>query len=258
MKFVYNSNMDTFTKTYLERIGINDELPCNLESLARIQSQHSMTVPFENLNIALGIPIVFDLEALYDKIVIHRRGGICFELNLLLAELLRRLGFSVETFSARVRESGTDLDHVFNMATIDGKRWMVDVGFADNYFAPLPFELGTWTFDGRDRWKVEQAEGDRFNLIREEEGEEIVKYVFTLTERIPSDFRARCDYFETAPESHFKQGNLANLERRDGRVSLTDKRLLITTNGEKERVDIESREQFELYLREIFGIELPV
>ena len=248
--------MDTFTKTYLERIGIDDELSCDLESLVRIHSQHIKTVPFENLNIARGVRIDFDVDALHDKIVVHRRGGICFELNLLLAELLRRLGFTVETYSSRVREAGTDFDHVFNMVVLDGKRWMVDVGFADNYLAPLPFELGTWATDGRDRWKVEQAEGDRYNLIREEGGEEVVKYVFTLTPRIPSDFRARCDYFETAPESSFRQGDLVNLERPDGRVSLTGRRLQITKNGEKERVDIETSEQFERYLRDLFGIEL--
>src|SRR5262249_9039065 len=61
-----------------------------------------LSVPFENLDIHLGRPIVLDDDVFFDKIVERRRGGFCYELNGLFAALLRELGFDVTMLSAGV------------------------------------------------------------------------------------------------------------------------------------------------------------
>ena len=63
--------------------------------------------PFENLDILLGRAIRLDLESLQRKLVAERRGGYCFEQNLLFAAALEALGFDVTLLSARVRYGAT-------------------------------------------------------------------------------------------------------------------------------------------------------
>jgi N-hydroxyarylamine O-acetyltransferase len=59
-----------------------------------------MSVPFENLSIHAGEPIVLDEAALFGKIVDAKRGGFCYECNGLFAGLLGELGFEVTILSA--------------------------------------------------------------------------------------------------------------------------------------------------------------
>ena len=73
--------------------GTTDRVEPSLETLRDLHRSHLYTVPFENLDIALGIPIVLEPERLYDKIVVRRRGGFCYELNGLFYELLIGWGF---------------------------------------------------------------------------------------------------------------------------------------------------------------------
>jgi N-hydroxyarylamine O-acetyltransferase len=73
-------------------------------------------VPFENLDIARERPIRLTEEALWDKIVVQKRGGFCYELNGLFAWLLRQSGFDVSYLNARVYNGqgqlGIDFDHL--------------------------------------------------------------------------------------------------------------------------------------------------
>ncbi|MGH3164340.1 MAG: arylamine N-acetyltransferase, partial [Trebonia sp.] len=66
---------------YLARIGIARPVSADLQALRDLQMAHLLTVPFENLSIHLGEPIVLDQAALVDKVVRMRRGGFCYELN---------------------------------------------------------------------------------------------------------------------------------------------------------------------------------
>src|SRR6185436_1278414 len=145
------------TQAYLERIGYGGPLDPTAETLRALQVAHLQTVPFENLSIHAGQPIVLDVDALFEKVVVRRRGGFCYELNGLFAALLRALGFAVDLLSAEVaRADGTfspDFDHM-TLAVLAGKglaeRWLVDVGFGDSFREPLLLaERG------------EQAKGDR-------------------------------------------------------------------------------------------------
>ena len=62
---------------------------------------HLDAVPFENGDTAARVPVALDVGAAWAKVVARHRGGFCFELNLLFAWLLLRLGFD-----ARVGASG--------------------------------------------------------------------------------------------------------------------------------------------------------
>ena len=80
---------------YLARIGIHERKEPTLSWLNEILWEHQLHVPFENISeydekaeVPLGI------SRLYEKIVLHRRGGYCFELNGLLLKVLQELGYA--------------------------------------------------------------------------------------------------------------------------------------------------------------------
>src|SRR6266849_501352 len=87
------------TKAYLERIGYRGRIRPSPDVLRRLHRRHLLSIPFENLDIRLGRPIVLSENAFHDKIIKHRRGGFCYELNGSFAALLRNLGFSVSMLS---------------------------------------------------------------------------------------------------------------------------------------------------------------
>src|SRR5262245_12802880 len=67
-------------QAYLNRIDYHGSLEPTAETLRALHIAHLLAVPFENLNIGLGWPIVLDQAALFEKIVLRRRGGFCYEL----------------------------------------------------------------------------------------------------------------------------------------------------------------------------------
>ena len=108
---------------YLERINYNGSRDVNAETLRALQVAHLLSVPFENLSIHAGEPIVLDEDALFTKIVEQRRGGFCYECNGLFAGLLRALGFDVAMLAAGVAHAtggfGPIFDHMTLMVTLD-------------------------------------------------------------------------------------------------------------------------------------------
>jgi N-hydroxyarylamine O-acetyltransferase len=125
---------------YLERINYHGSPESTVETLQALHEAHLLSVPFENLDIALGREIVLDEAALWRKIVEHRRGGFCYELNGLFVLLLRALGFQVDMLSAEVAgstgEFGPEFDHMTLLVHLE-KDWIADVGFGDSFRRPL-------------------------------------------------------------------------------------------------------------------------
>ena len=136
--------------SYLNRIHYNGPTLPTAETLRALHLAHLYRVPFENLDIHLGLPISLQETDLFEKIVVRRRGGFCYELNGLFAWLLRELGFEVSLLSARVgdREDGfgPEFDHLILRVTCpaDPARpddpWLADVGFGESFLTPLPLD----------------------------------------------------------------------------------------------------------------------
>lgn len=247
-------------QAYLQRINYHGSLTPTAEILRELQVAHLLAVPFENLSIHSGEPIVLEDEALFEKVVSRRRGGFCYELNGLFAALLRSLGFNVQMLSAGVAnaagEFGPDFDHMTLVVRLD-ERWLADVGFGDSFREPLLLdERGVQTQGERD-YKI-VAEGDyRILMQRESDADWQTQYRFTLQPFAYADYAAMCHYHQTSPDSHFTKAPLCSLATADGRVTLSGMRL-ITTSREvgREEVEVSGNDEFAQRLREYFGIEL--
>src|SRR5918911_550604 len=128
---------------YLARIGAPRPGRADAVALRRLQLRHLRAVPFENLSIHLGEEILLEEQALFDKLVLRRRGGFCYELNGLFAALLDVLGFRVTLLAARVHGAdglGPPFDHL--ALRVDAPEpWLVDVGFGAFSHRPLRLDL---------------------------------------------------------------------------------------------------------------------
>jgi len=101
---------------YLERINYRGHILPDSKTLQGLHLSHMQNVPFENLDIGLKRPIHIDEETVWDKIVVNKRGGFCYELNRLFAWLLKQIGFEVTYLNARVFDHtgnlGIDFEHL--------------------------------------------------------------------------------------------------------------------------------------------------
>ncbi len=227
------------------------------DTLRALHLAHLYTVPFENLDIHLGRTLSLDSGALFDKIVTRRRGGLCFELNGLLAELLCELGFRVTTLSAEVaRQSGgysPPFDHLALRVDLD-EPWLVDVGFGNGFRLPLRLNEATAQPQGSSAYLI-VADGDSRILLRADAGGDWTpQYRFTLQPHTLTEFAERCRFHQTSPESHFTQGRICTLATAEGRVTLSGTRLIITTPDGRTETDLTSEAEYAAALRERFGV----
>nr|WP_221374639.1 arylamine N-acetyltransferase [Actinoplanes polyasparticus] len=243
---------------YLGRIGVMGPVSADARGLWKLHRAHLEAVPFENLSIHLGEDISLTSEALFDKVVRRRRGGFCYELNGLFAELLEALGFAVERVGARVHGGGRlgpPFDHLALVVTAPGGDgpWVADVGFGRHSVEPLDFRSRQGQ---RDR-------GGVFTLIDLPGGDVDVavdgvpQYRIERRARELRDFGPTCWWHATSPESHFGRSIVCSRLEGDGRVSLSG-RTLIRTDGDGRRTDtvLDSDEQVLAAYREHFGIVL--
>ena len=246
-------------KTYLRRIDYRGPLAPTAETLRRLHAAHLLAVPFENLSIHWGQPIVLEDGALFDKVVSRRRGGFCYELNGLFAALLRALGFDVAMLSAGVATAdggfGPDFDHMTLLVTL-GQRWLADVGFGDSFREPLLLDERGEQEQGGRAYRI-LRDGDHLILARREsDGVWKAQYSFTLRPHVYADYAGMCLHHQTSPQSHFTRKRVCTRATPGGRVTLSDMRLITTTEGggrqERELTDVA---EYAATLREYFGID---
>ena len=250
-------------RTYLERIGYDLPARLDVETLFALHRTHLLAVPFENLDIHMGKPIQLNEQALWDKIIVRRRGGFCYELNGLFAWLLKQTGFEVTYLNGRVYNSqsvrGREFDHLTLLVRVPNQesKWLADVGFGDSFFEPLRFEFNGEQVQGLRTFRLDTVE-DGINLWRRDyDGEWSPQYFFDLQARsFPADYEESCKYHQTSPKSSFTQEQVISLATPDGRISLDSKNLTITTNGKRIKRRLSGESEFQELLMNYFGIVL--
>ena len=136
---------------YFDRVGYPGPVEATVETLHALVAAHNRSIPFENLDPLMGIP-VDDLSpaAVTDKLVNRRRGGYCYEQNGLMGYVLAELGFGVERLAGRVVWMNPDpalpaQTHQVLSVTVPGVdgRFLVDVGFGGQTLtSPIRLEAG--------------------------------------------------------------------------------------------------------------------
>lgn len=246
-----------FVKEYLYRIGIKEgEINLDAETLAKIQTNHFKNVPFENIDIITKTPIKLDKNYLWDKIVKRNRGGFCYELNYLLACVLKEIGFNVTILSAFVPDAGNEFDHILLRVDLEDP-WYVDVALnGDGCFIPIKYIPDIVQSDTKRKYKFVKKDNFMHLIQFQEDGSELLRCYAFPTPRSIEDFLPRCKEFETSFDFKFTHGIICSLARDNGRISLTENKLIETIDGVKTITPVNNNEEFNLYLKKYFNIVL--
>lgn len=243
---------------YLHRIGYTGPRTPNAETLCGLHRAHMLTVPFENLDIHLGRPIVLDEGLLFEKIVRQRRGGFCYELNGLFAALLRQLHFEVTLLSARVHQDGMpgpEFDHMCLLVQLE-ERWLADVGFGESFIDPLRLDDPGEQTQRSIGYRIEH-QGEVWTMMeRRPPADWTVTYQFNLESRQLEDFSGMCHWHQHSSESHFTQKRICSLATRNGRVSLSEMKLIVRENRSRREQTLSNEVEYTAALKMYFGIEI--
>lgn len=246
---------------YLARIGHGDLVVADLVTLRAIHIAHAASIPFENLDIQMGLPIRLQPDALLTKLVGQRRGGYCFEQNSLLYMALTAIGFDVTRRVARVRMGGDPggRSHLMLLVVIEGQPHVCDVGFGGSCLAePLPLIEGEYDSAG-DRWRLRASDwslGWELEVWRD--GGWFGLYWFGEEAVVEYDLVFGNHFTSTHPASRFVQNRVA------ARTTLTERHTLL--NGQYRRrlkgqlveeIQIPDEAAFRCILAERFLIDLP-
>jgi len=251
--------MDTFL--YLKRIGFEGPAAHDYETLKKLQRCHLMAVPYENLDILAGIPLKLDTESLYEKIVVRRRGGYCFELNGAFGALLRGLGFDVTDCMARFFKNEKEIPmrrhRVLKVRCGDGL-FLCDAGVG--MISPVfPVRLDTFEEQaiGNELYRIEK-DGFLGTVIHQcVEGVWDRFFSFTDEPQLDIDFVMPSFYCEKHPDSPFiKDYMLAILTGFGGKNSLNGDNLSCWDKNGKHKVTIESEEMRSEVFEKYFGLHI--
>ena len=249
---------------YLERIHYTRIIKPDVDTLRELQLAHLRSVPFENLDVGLKRVIHIDEPAIWNKLIVNKRGGFCYELNGLFAWLLKQIGFDVTYLNARDYHEvddtfGIDFDHLVLMVRVPNQstRWLVDVGWGDTFTQPLDIDNVDWQEQGLRAYKLEPFR-DGYQLWQKDfEGKIERQYYFDLTpHQFPAEYEAACHYHQTSPQSIFTRNRITSRLTENGRVSLDNDRLIVTTNGRREEIPLQAEAEFQVLLKRYFDITL--
>jgi N-hydroxyarylamine O-acetyltransferase len=242
---------------YLARIRHEGSFEPSLSTLQALHAAHLRTVPFEDIDVYLKRPVDLSTPALFEKIVRRNRGGFCYELNGLFAELLRELGFQVTLLNAQVSRKearfGPPFDHLALLVDLE-RPWLADVGYPRSPLTPLALDTDQPQVSDGVNYRLSR-EHDSLCLFQQTDEVWVPEYRFDLLPRRIEDFAETCRFHETSPESPFHGWLGCTLVTHDGRVTLSDDKLIVRSNGIRTETAVVNTDIASI-LASRFGIEL--
>jgi N-hydroxyarylamine O-acetyltransferase len=248
---------------YFERIEYAGPRAVGIDALSGIHLHHTRTIPFENLNPFLQWPVRLDAQSLQQKLVHDRRGGYCFEHNLLLGHVLRHLGFQVRGLAARVMwnvPDGTVMprSHMLLLVELEGRRYVADVGFGGlTLTAPLRLEVGVEQRTPHEPFRLIES-GDWFVMQAKIADVWRSLYRFDLVEQFQADYEVTNWYLSNHPASQFVTGLIAARVDPACRYALRGTDLAVhRMDGTTERRTLTSSDAIRAALEDTFRVTLP-
>lgn len=249
---------DNFTlDRYFERIGYQGNAKADPSTLKALMRSQLFSVPFENLDVQAGKIVSLVPEEIVEKILGHRRGGYCYEVNGLFAMALESLGISYQFIAARpmfypVRRPRT---HMAIVAKVEGEMWLCDLGFG-SYGIREPMRLSMLDTEVRqdnDFYMLSKTNEHEYLLKARIDGEWSNQYGFDLSPQEWIDFVPANHFNSTHPDTIFVQKLLVVLHNPAGRDILLDDVLKTVHNGETTKRKVSSEERL-LLLKNKFGL----
>jgi len=246
---------------YLKRISFSGKLEPTTECLIKLHECHVMSIPFEALDIEFGKTISLDINKIYKKVVLNKRGGYCYELNQLFNHLLTEIGFESQLISARVvkdKKQWPEFDHMAIVVKLDSL-WLVDIGYGDLFIKPIKIELNTVQKDRNKTYKIISLQENELLLTESlaKSNSFIPKYQFNTIPRSPADFEEQNTFKQTSAESHFVKNRICTLPIKNGRKTILNNTFKVIFNQETTEKEITSYKELQTILFKEFDIKIP-
>jgi N-hydroxyarylamine O-acetyltransferase len=213
-----------------------------------------LAIPFENLDVQLGVRRTFDLDTVFEKIVDEGRGGWCYEMNGLFGWALRELGFDVDFIAGAVnRQKNGDaalMNHLMLIVRLD-RPFLADVGFGNGMLTPALLQEGVFS-DSRFDFRLTR-DGDWWRFHNHRYNGQT--FDFTEEPRAYEDFEPKARMLATTAESPFVQNLVVHKLTDDGMVSLTNAVLQKQTTSEMTEQSAPTAEALAQILKEHFDLE---
>jgi arylamine N-acetyltransferase len=249
---------------YFDRIGHHGPTDPTVDTLHALVAAHNRSIPFENLDPLLGIPVAdLSAAALTDKLVHRRRGGYCYEQNGLMGYVLDALGFAVERLAGRVvwmNPNGplpAQTHQVLSVTVpgVDGPL-LVDVGFGGQTLtSPIRLEAGPVQETRHEPYRISERDG-AYQLEAQISGAWQPLYIFDAQPRPRIDLEVGSWYVSTHPNSHFVTGLTVALVTDDARWNMRGRNLAIHRAGETEKIRFDTAADVVDCLTNRFGIDV--
>jgi N-hydroxyarylamine O-acetyltransferase len=251
---------------YLRRINSTAIVRNDLETLRELQCKHAFAIPFETLDIHNQIPIILQINSLYQKVIRDNRGGYCYELNILFHRLLNLCGFEVHLVAGRLHHAnnryGREFEHMALIVKVNGHHWLVDVGYGDFSLVPLAIAPGEIQGDGRNFYQIIDpvvVDGRSYLGVAKWNASKQdfkIDYIFTLTPRELPDFYGMNEFHQTSPESHFARSLICTMPTPEGRITLINNKLIRKEKDKRQVKIIQSEEQRDKILEKYFHMDM--
>ena len=258
---------------YLSRIGWEGGRRADPATLRGVHLAHALALPFENLDPVSGrVPSLRPAD-LVAKMVHGRRGGYCYEHNILLWLALEALGFRVTPLAGRV-VLGADTPesrprtHAMLRVEVPGESrpYLADVGFGaiGALLAPVPLAVGEESEDAwrRHRLVVLPHDGPlelwALQAYDRAAGDWVSQYAFTLEPFTAADFEVFNWHVGSNPRSPFTRRPYLQRTTAARHLALDGARLTETrTDGTVTERELADEPEARRVVAEEFGIEVP-
>lgn len=246
-------------KAYFDRIGlpVPEKIVPDSELLRKLQFAHCTAVPYENLDMIRDVPTSLEVDALFEKIVVQGRGGLCFELNGSFGNLLRELGYGVTDLAARYLRGESTIPmrrhRVLKVQAIDGV-WLCDVGIGEICpREPVQLLEGVVQEQFGERYKLEKDTFLGWVLMDFYKGQWRRFYSFTEEPQLMVDYIAPNFYCEKHPESPFNKQEMFALKTAEGRITLDGNLFKVIRDGNVEVKELSEEDMAWAYSQ--FGLK---
>ncbi len=247
---------------YFKRISYDGPRTATLAVLQDLQFLHPTSIPFEAVDVYLRKEIPLNISELQEKLVFQRRGGYCFEHDILFMHVLKHLGFEVTPLIARLqwnvpKSSPRPRAHMILKVALDGSDWIADVGLGTlTPTAAVKLEEGAIQRTPHETVRI-VSDQMQFMLQAKIDGHWKDVYSFTLEEQFPIDLELANWWTSQHPTSKFILNLIAARAGKQGeRYYLNDCEFVIRSGSGSERKIISSSEDLKVVLSTYFKLEL--
>ncbi|WAT26422.1 arylamine N-acetyltransferase family protein [Pseudomonas sp. GXZC] len=255
----------THSRLYLQCLGYDSPPAPTLHTLRELQLRHVCTFAFENLSSLMRLPVPIDLASVEQKVLLAGRGGYCYELNQMFLALLQELGFDARGITGRVVMGGppdarTARTHRLSLVTLDGVRYITDVGFGGMVpSSPLRLDTEAVQDTAHEPYRLSFDGQGSYTLWAQVAEEWRGLYVFDLQVQAAIDYEIGNWYVSTHPDSVFV-GQLKVARLAAGRRhTLNNANYAIhSLDRPSEKRALTRADEMLDVLTETFGIRVPV